>query len=487
MTMERVSSTEMIAATRAYRVLLVEDNPAEAELVFERLSAASPAFEITHALDMERAAKACGASSFDCIVLDLQLPDTGGVETIRTMRAQSPDAAIVAYSGMDDEGSRSASLREGAQDFISKNGPEAGSLDRSILFALERWRALKLHQQLQDLFAAIPDAMIVCGPDGVIRFANPAAIALLEGGGTLVGKMFEFDLGEPVADVEIEQGGVNRVCEMRVAACNWDNEACQLAAIRDVTDQRALAGRLRQLNKIELIGLFAGGMAHDFGNIISCIDVVAELGQRTARADLDAFNRFAEIRTTTEAGRAIVRKLLSLEQSKVSSPERVNLREVMGETVKLLRQVLPKEIKLECKCADKLSPVLMDRSHIEQALLNLAFNARDAMIGGGVLRVECEDCVEPGDFVRISVHDTGCGIANDDLPHIFELFFTTKGAGGGSGIGLPICQAMIEHAGGAIKVASRLGEGSTFSIFLPKHNSAIVAATNRSGTERFNA
>src|SRR6185295_17964486 len=179
MTMQRAFDAEIISAARAYRVLLVEDNPAEAELVFERLSAASPAFEITHALDMERARKACGVSKFDCIVLDLQLPDTRGVETIKTMRAQSPDAAIVAYSGMDDERSRSASLQEGAQDFISKNGPEAGSLDRSILFALERWRALKLHQQLQDVFAAIPDAMIVCGSDGVIRFANPAAIAML--------------------------------------------------------------------------------------------------------------------------------------------------------------------------------------------------------------------------------------------------------------------------------------------------------------------
>lgn len=486
MTMQRALSTERTAAARAYRVLLVEDNPAEAELVFERLSAASPAFEITHALDMERARKACGASKFDCIVLDLQLPDTRGVETIKTMRAQSPDAAIVAYSGMDDERSRSASLQEGAQDFISKNGPEAGSLDRSILFALERWRALKLHQQLEDVFAAIPDAMIVCGPDGVMRFANPAAIALLECGDPLVGARLQFALDEPVGEIEIERRGVKHVCEMRVAPCTWDNEECLLAAIRDVSEQKALAERLRKFNRMELIGRFAGGMAHDFGNIISCIDVVAELGQRSSREDLDAFTRFSEIRTTTKAGRAIVRKLLSLEQSQVSSPQIVNLREVMDDTEKLLRQVLPEKIKLDFKCADKLSPVLMDRSHIEQALLNLALNARDAMVGGGVLGVECEDCPEPSDFVKVCVHDTGCGIAQEDIERVFDLFFTTKG-GRGTGVGLSICQAMIEHAGGAIKLASRLGEGSTFSIFLPRCSSAHPEAAADATPRRFDA
>lgn len=462
---------QLLVGSRPFRVLLVEDNHAEAELVFEMLSDSCPgAFDITHVPDMKRASAASDNAVFDCIVLDLQLPDTSGVETIRTMRERCPQAAIVAYSGLDDERSRLASLREGAQDFVSKNGSEAGSLDRSILFALERWRAATQHKQLQAVFAANPDAIVVCNRQGEVRFANPAAFSLLDLSNGRAPEVITsmMDQGRDIAEVEIGSASHTRWWEVRFAECWWDGEACGLASIRDVTETKALAERIRKLNKLELAGRLAGGLAHDFGNILACIDMIAEVAQKEAGAALDIGSHLVKIRASAESGRAIVRQLLSLERAQFSSPEAVALGAVLGEVEKLLREVLPEEIELSVAIAPDTPLILADRVHIEQVLLNLAFNARDALAGGGKLHIACRPLELEGAPVCINVSDTGCGIAPDDLDKVFDLFFTTKSAGRGSGLGLAMCQTMIEQAGGTIRVQSRLGEGTNFQIVLPR-------------------
>src|SRR5262249_6746296 len=158
------------------------------------------------------------------------------------------------------------------------------------------------------------------------------------------------------------------------------------------------------------------------------IDIIAKLGHESEANGCRGANRFGEIRIATKAGRAIVDQLLSLEQSQIGAPQTIDLCEVMAEVAALLRDILPGTIALEVKCPRDLPAILIDRGHIEQVLLNLAFNARDAMEEGGALRIACEDSAAQN-FVGICVTDTGCGIAASDLPRIFEPHFTTKRSG----------------------------------------------------------
>ncbi|MES1199894.1 MAG: ATP-binding protein [Pseudomonadota bacterium] len=456
----------------SFRVLLVEDNPAEADLVMERLSDAAPAeFSVAHAFSVEDADALFADQRFDCIVLDLQLPDTRGPDTIRAMRALRPETTIICYSGMDDEFSRIASLKEGAQDFISKNGPEAGSLGRGILLALERRRAIKLHDQLEDLFAANPDAMIVCGEDRIVRFVNAAACTLFgREQEQLVGAPIEFDLDASNLRNEVcfERNGVTRIGEVRLASCLWDSEPCLLATIRDLTEQKRLAEQLGKLERLQGIGRFAGGIAHDFGNVLSCIELMARSISKEAETDARMQRQMEEIGIAAESGRSLVRQLLSLEQSQVGAPELVDMSRALEKSGAFLARMLPETIEFSVELLDEGLVAFIDPAQIEQVLLNLAFNARDAMSAGGALRISCRRTEERGkDWIELSVSDTGYGIDPEHLPHIFDLFFSTKMKNRGSGLGLGICQAIVEQAGGTIAVRSTIAIGTTFVVRLP--------------------
>lgn len=456
------------ALRSAYRVLLVEDNPAEAELVVDQLSNSNPSrFEIAHVTTLDAAIGACNGKTFDCIVMDLQLPDSVGAETIRAMRAQSSAAAIVAFSGVDDERSRERALAHGAQDFVSKNGAEAGSLGRGILLALERWRALRLHRQLEDLLAASPDAIIVLGAEGLVRFANPAACSLFgRGEQDFIGCALDFVVTEdaPPIDIAIESPAGERLGEVRAAGLVWEDAPALLLTVRDVTEQRTLAEQLREAQKMEAIGMFAGGLAHDLGNVLSCVDVLA----RAARSKRNTRAALTEIARAAESGRAIVRQLLALagrgDDDSAEAP-RVPVAQVLNELHDLLRRTLPAVISLSIDIQSASARAALDRSQLEQVILNLVLNARDAMPAGGRLCIRCGEA--PSGAVRLEVSDTGVGIAAENLQRVFDPFFTTKPKGQGSGLGLGVCRAIVTGAGGAITVSSTPGEGAAFVATLP--------------------
>jgi signal transduction histidine kinase len=460
-------------------VLLVEDNLAEAVLVAERLSEShSDEFDIVHVTTLEAAIAACRASRFDCIVMDLQLPDSMGADTVRAMRAQGCAVAIVAFSGLDDERARAGALAEGAQAFISKNGSEAGALDRGILFALEHWRALKLHRQLEDLLAVNPDAVVVLGEDNVVRFANPAACRLFEHDeGEFVGAQLALDVREGVAgDIVIATDGGQRLGKIRAESFLWEDAPALLLNIRDVTEHRAMAERLREAQKMEAIGKFAGGVAHDLGNVLSCVDVLVRAA-RTQAGQAAQTGMLNEIVHAVESGRGLIRQLIALERSGESgeaercfAPEKA-----LAEMEIFLRRTLPAQIEISLEIQSGLAPIAMDRGLFEQVLLNLVLNARDAMPEGGHLRIACAG--GEANTIVLRVSDDGVGIAPEHLGRVFDLFFTTKAKGRGSGLGLGMCRTIVERAGGTISVQSAPGEGAAFTIVLP---SAAVQAPSLS-------
>ena len=243
-----------------------------------------------------------------------------------------------------------------------------------------------------------------------------------------------------------------------------EGEQCILGIIRDMTGARSLQLQLLQAQKMEAVGTLAGGVAHDFNNIISVILSYAELASQelppgsTVRDDLE------QIGEASKRAATLVRQLLAFSHRQVVEPRAVDVSAQAARTLRLLERVLPSDIKVETALPEGLTPVLVDPGHLEQVLMNLAVNARDAMPDGGKLeiRTSCE-----GEEVVLSVRDTGRGIPEQLQSRIFEPFFTTKPAGKGTGLGLATCYGIVKQAGGRIELRSAPGEGSTFRVLLP--------------------
>jgi two-component system, cell cycle sensor histidine kinase and response regulator CckA len=232
----------------------------------------------------------------------------------------------------------------------------------------------------------------------------------------------------------------------------------------DLTERRRLEAQLRNAQKMEAVGRLAGGIAHDFNNLLTAIRgygyfLLDDLPEGPSRDDV------AEIHRVTERAMALTRQLLVFGKRQVAQPQLLDVNAVVDELHEMLARVLGEDIDLACGLAPELPAVRMDRAQLEQVLLNLVFNARDAMPDGGRLAIETR-LAETDGAVEIAVTDSGSGIPADVLPHIFEPFFTTKGAGG-TGLGLSTVYAIAEQAGGEALARSREGEGATLTVRLP--------------------
>jgi PAS domain S-box-containing protein len=275
-----------------------------------------------------------------------------------------------------------------------------------------------------------------------------------------------------------------------------------LEIIWDVTEQRALEAQLRQAQKMEAIGQLAGGIAHDFNNLLTAILgnvslVTSSLAGRDPNRELIEAAEKATLRAA-----ALTRQLLGFSRQAPLHSQPADLRQTINEVVNLLSRTIDPRIELQVKGASDLWPVQADSGQMNQVLMNLCINARDAMPHGGVLQVECENTVlgendvrlhldaRAGEFIRLSVRDTGNGIPPEIRSRIFEPFFTTKGPGKGTGLGLAMVFGIIQQHGGWISCHSTVGQGTRFDIFLPRCVPTAVPAASadaspsiRQGTE----
>jgi signal transduction histidine kinase/CheY-like chemotaxis protein len=264
--------------------------------------------------------------------------------------------------------------------------------------------------------------------------------------------------------------------EIGELAATFDEMARSLE--KDAGARSRLEEQLRHAQKMEAVGQLAGGIAHDFNNLLTAILSFArfvrhDLGEaHPSRPDVD------EILASAERAATLTRQLLAFSRRQVLEPRVLDLGETVRGVEKMLRRLIGEDVVLETRIAPGTGAVLADPGHVEQVILNLAVNARDAMPGGGRLVIEVADAdasaaagegeLPPGPLVRLSLHDTGVGIDEATLTRIFEPFFTTKPAGKGTGLGLSTVYGIVIQSGGAIRVKSAPGEGSTFSIYLPR-------------------
>lgn len=469
-----------------FRLLLVEDNPGDAQLAKIQLSdVPDHAFEIVGAPSLQQAIASIEASAVDGIILDLNLPDSTGIATLRRLRQVVDDVAIVVLSGNESAELRHLAFAEGAYDFISKNEPTARLLARSVLYALERHRAQSLHRQIQKLVSANPDAVIVVDEANIVRFVNEAAEELFGiEHGRLVGEHLGFSIRKDEAqDIEIIRNGEVRSAEIRVAEIEWAGSPGRLASIRDVTDQRRLAEQLRQSQKMEAVGLLAGGVAHDFNNLVQVMMGSSELiaDEMLNEADQASPRTAAlrdlieELQQATERARALTTQLLIFSGRRPSDPQTVDLNQAVRDVYSLLRRTLPENIDAVILPSDSAALVLIDPGQLSQVILNLVVNARDALGAGGRIEIALSnlhratpfETLPPGNYSVMRVTDNGSGIPQAQLEKIFEPFFTTKDPGKGTGLGLSTCRGIIRQANGEIVVESEEGRGTTFTVFLP--------------------
>jgi two-component system cell cycle sensor histidine kinase/response regulator CckA len=256
-----------------------------------------------------------------------------------------------------------------------------------------------------------------------------------------------------------------------------------LAMIDDVTEQRELEERLRQAQKLEAIGRLAGGVAHDFNNMLTAIGGYNALALEHApdgsplRSDLD------EIRKATERATLLTRQLLAFSRKQILQPELLNLNAVVLELESMLRPLIGEDIVLTTSFDPALGPIEADPGQLQQVLMNLVVNARDAMPGGGTLAIETANAVvgdggatfEPGRYATLTVRDDGHGIDAKTLEQIFEPFFTTKDVGKGTGLGLATVYGIVKQSGGYVVVDSEPGRGTAFTVYLPVETEARTA------------
>ncbi|MFH2045969.1 MAG: ATP-binding protein [Pseudomonadota bacterium] len=255
--------------------------------------------------------------------------------------------------------------------------------------------------------------------------------------------------------------------------------------------QHLQKGQLIQMHKMESIGRLAGGVAHDFNNLLNGILGFSELALLDIPRDHPSRERIKLILGLGEKASSITNQLLAFSSRQLLVINKININELITDMTEMLKLVIGEDILLEIKPAVTVRNIMADKDQIEQVLLNLVANARDAMPNGGILAIETADIVihesdkrqmkeiKPGEYVKLVVRDNGCGMDSEVLANIFEPFYTTKEFGKGTGLGLSSAYGIIKQHNGYIDVSSKINEGTTFNIYLPVADGEVEKAENK--------
>ncbi len=394
-----------------------------------------------------------------------------------------------------------------------------GGLVVNVRDVTERREAEESVQKLLSAVEQGGDAIFITDPDGAITYVNPAfervygfskketlgkTPQILRSGRydevfyerfwktLLAGKTVRGEIVSRRRDGRLVtvEGSISPVLDAEGGRIGF------VCVQNDVSEKKLLEEQLRQAQKMEAIGQLAGGVAHDFNNLLTTILGYSDLvlsrisEAHPIREDLE------EIRRAGERAASLTRQLLAFSRRQVLEPKVLDLNVLVRDLQKMLRRLIGEDVDLVTALGEAIGPVRADPGQIEQVVLNLAVNARDAMPRGGILTIETADVeldesyalehapVQSGSYVMLAVADTGTGMSAETKSHMFEPFFTTKGKGKGTGLGLATVYGIVKQSGGYIWVYSELGRGTTFKIYLPRIDGSAEEAKRRSAAVR---
>jgi PAS domain S-box-containing protein len=451
----------------------------------------------------------------DVVLLDLGLPDSQGLDTVACVVRDQPALPVIVLTVRDDDALARAALTTGAQDYLVKGTIEPGMLARAIQYACERKRtevALRnAHEFTNQVILNVQDGIVVYDRDLRYRVWNPYLEAVsgmpaaqVVGHPALGGVSFLPDPSVAAAVNRALSGEVVTVPEIPYRVPDSGREGWTAAtfgplrdahgaiigvigSVRDITarkqaeaERAMLEAQLLHAQRMESIGRLAGGVAHDFKNLLSPILGYAELLLEEVAPGDPRYGHLTEIRQAGERARDLTRQLLAFSRKQILALTAVDLRAVVSGFEKLLRRMLREDIRTVVQLPPTLGSVRADAGQMEQVLMNLAVNAQDAMPGGGILTLELADVVldesyaaahaevTPGPYIVLAVSDTSVGMDAVTQGRLFEPFFTTKATGEGTGLGLSTVYGIVKQHGGHLWVYSEPGRGSTFKVYLPR-------------------
>ncbi len=535
------------------RVLVVDDERLNRELI--KLMLAPDGFEVDAAANGEEAMAILAHHPPDLIILDVMMPGMDGYAVARAVK-ENPDTQnipVIMVTALDDHDARMRGLRAGAEDFLSKPvdraelcarvknllrlkaygdyyGKYSETLEREVQARtadlaerskrLEEQTTALLRSEERTNYALGGARMGVWELDvGTWRMTWSDTMAPVFGltsrdaptGITAFLDLVHSDDRKAVADAlaEAVRAGTDFAMEFRICwpdgSARWligrahmmrdaaNNPVRLLGVAADIGDRKSLEAQFRQAQKMEAVGQLAGGVAHDFNNLLTVIMSYADLVLHDLKPGDTSHADLLQVVAAAESAAGLTKQLLAFSRKQVLEPTIVDVNALVKLMDKMLGRLLGGRIKLVTILYPELRAVRADRGQLEQVLMNLAVNARDAMPRGGRLIVETAEVeldgsdvtevVNPvGSYVTLTVRDTGVGMDTTTLERLFEPFFTTKEPGKGTGLGLATVYGIVQQSGGFVRVKSELGSGTTFTVYLPRVYDADEPAPSAAST-----
>jgi two-component system cell cycle sensor histidine kinase/response regulator CckA len=508
--------TNLAIGTRQMQILLVAGDDEDFAYLRDLLvRAGEEQIALNHAHSFEEALVLLKQTTYDLVLCDYKSADGAALRLLHELREQGLGAQVIFLSDFVNDATVEAAIRTGAGRCCQKPGSDVAYVSRDIRRAIEVYCKERQRQKAEDalrkLWGAVEqsaDLVIITDRDGVIEYVNPA-FEVLTGYSReeTIGqtpRMLKSEEQTPEIYKELWQTILSGTVFRGILANRKKNGEIFFAEKtitplhdaegkithfisndRDITERRRLETQLQQAQKMDAIGKLAGGVAHDFNNLLMVISAYAELMLDSVAPEHPLRRNVQEIMTASRRAADLTRQLLAFGRKQVQSLQLVDLNWIVEEINKMLPRLIGEDIELIFAPGQNLGKVKADLVQIEQIVMNLAANARDAMPKGGKLTIETanvqldEDYVQEhlivpaGDYVLLAVTDSGTGIASEHMAHIFEPFYTTKEAGKGTGLGLATVYGIVKQNGGFVWVYSEPGLGTTFKIYLPRVQQGI--------------
>jgi PAS domain S-box-containing protein len=507
--------------TSTLRVLIVEDSADDAALLERELRRGGYALRAQRVETAQQLAAALDEAEWDVILSDHTLPTFSGTHALSLVRARQPHLPFIFVSGTIGEDVAVAAMQAGAKDYVTKGNLRRliPAIDRELREAAARREGARAeaerraaeHQRRQ-LFQAVEQSgsfVIITDAEGVIEYANPK---LLDAMGYTAEEvvhgrpsLWKSEATDPRVYDSLWQtitagqiwrgefqnrrrdGGLVAVSATISPVRDEEGRITHYVSIQeDVTYRREIEEQLRRSQRLEAIGQLTGGLAHDFNNLLTVVIGNLDLLQDEPGLPKEAYELVDHALGASLRGAELTRQLLAFARRQSLAGRAFDLNELVSGTTALLRRTLGEQIETRLNLAQDLWPAHADPTQVESALANLALNARDAMPGGGRLTVEtgnvrieaqeAADAVDlaPGDYVVLTVSDTGTGIPPELIGRVIEPFFTTKPQGKGTGLGLSMVYGFAKQSGGHLKIQSETGRGTTIRLFLPRADSGSL-------------